>query len=79
MDATLHDKIDELDLEELGQVAQLALCRIYRKLRNEKDFGYNMQCMIPSIGYDTYNVEIMVVDNDRFCNGVNWSCVWRSI
>lgn len=77
MGTRLYDKIDELDLEELGFVARLVLSRIYTKLRKDNDFDYNMYCIVPSIGSDAHDVDIVIIDGDCVYGGVGCSHAWR--
>ena len=59
------DKIkNDLSIEDVGDVLKTALCTIYDKLR--KDYGfyhYDMYCIVPNIGSDERDTEIMFIDS----------------
>ena len=56
------EKIREMDLGELGEVAKVALQTIYNRLRDEKGFGYDTHFSLISVGRDEYGVKIVVLD-----------------
>jgi len=70
MDQELLEKISEdLSFYELTEITKAVLSALYRKLRNEEDFGYNQSCLIKSIGGDKYDVDGIIIDDD---SGWRW-------
>ena len=72
IDEILEKRIDDLSLEQLGEIVKTALSTIYRKLQTEEGFGYDQCCMISSIGSETYDVDGCVVDGRSHNSGLNW-------
>ena len=56
------EKIREMDLGELGEVARVVLSTIYNRLRDEKGFGYDTHFSLVSVGRDEYSVKIVALD-----------------
>lgn len=72
MSDEIISKIDDMGLNELSDIAKLTLSRIYNKLR-EEGFGCDLHCSVVSFGPETYDVNLIVIDNTYgHSAGVNW-------
>lgn len=72
----MNEQLDNMSLDELSGVVKEALSRIYRKLREEENFGYDQHCSIISIGSDEYDVKGIIVDDISHNTGEDWPRSW---
>lgn len=70
------DNLDNMTLDELTILVREALSRMYTKLRNEHNFGYNQECHISSIGSLEYDVNGYIIDNEPCNSGIYYTNVW---
>lgn len=72
MDSEILEKINqELSFDELGDIVKTALSTLYLKLRTEEGFGCESQCVVRSIGYEPYDVELCIIDLGKR-HGLEW-------
>lgn len=72
----MNEQLDNMSLSELSKVVKEALSRIYNKLREEEDFGYYQQGVITSLGSESYDVEMMIIDTGSATVGLDWPATW---
>ena len=66
---------ENLSLEELGQVVNEALAKIYVKLREEVGM-YDPVGVIKSLGENSYNVEIVFIDGETRSPGESYESIY---
>ena len=78
MDLNIVEKInDDLSLEELREITKTALAAIYRKLRNDLGYGYDMHCSVVRFGSSEYDVEMVITSDSTFGDGEQYiSTYW---
>lgn len=70
-------QLDEMSLDDLGDVVKHSLSRMYNKLREEEGFGYHQNVIVTSVGSEGYDVEVVIVDHDSHSSGVEWQRWWK--
>lgn len=68
-------KINEMSLDDLNEAARVVLSRLYRRLRDEKGFGYTQHCSVTSFGSEEYSIQLVVFDGD-YSSGSEWVNTW---
>lgn len=68
MDEIINKIKNELTIEELSDIVKESLAMIYRKLREDEGFGWDMS-LSGTIGSEEYDVEILIINNESHNQG----------
>ena len=65
----------DLSLDELGEIVDEALAKIYSKLENEIGMHYPI-CVVKSLGRESYDVDVRFIDGDSHSTGESYEQVY---
>jgi hypothetical protein len=72
----MNEILDNMSLAELSNLVKDVMARIYNKLREEEEFSGYQHGTILSMGPESYNNDIMIIDALTSCSGLDWPKAW---
>lgn len=72
----MNEILDNMSLAELSNLVKDVMARIYNKLREEEEFSVYQHGTILSMGPESYDNDIMIIDSLSSCSGLDWPKAW---
>lgn len=72
----MNEILDNMSLAELSNLVKDVMARIFKKLQEEEDFSCYQHGTILSMGPESYDIDIMIVDAISSCSGLEWPKSW---